>query len=260
MPNAHLMLGQVMHERLRPARNRFVYPVFCLQLRTDALDSLTQPWFGVDCWRPLSIRQRDYGPRNGESLDAWIRQLLRDHALPADGAIWLHTFPRVFGFAFNPVNFWFCHDQAGHFTAMLAEVNNTFGEHHRYLLVPADAPSADGFVEMHSPKVFHVSPFCPVKGQYRFRVRRQADRLFVGIDYDDGNGPLLRTAVGGHLLAFTPRRLAAALLRQPFLTVGVVARIHLQALRLLIKRVPFFRKPAPPQAPLTLSTADESRP
>jgi hypothetical protein len=260
MTTAQLLIGQVMHERLRPVRNHFVYPVFSVLLRTNALATLKQFWFGVDCWRPMSIRQRDYGPRSGEALDGWMRGLLRDAGLPDDGEIWLQTFPRLFGYAFNPVNFWYCHDRDGRLAAMLAEVNNTFGEHHRYLLVPAGEPDGQGWLEMHSPKVFHVSPFCEVKGSYRFRVRRQAGTRFVGIDYDDGDGLLLRTAVGGRLAAFTGRALATALLRQPFLTLGVVARIHLQALRLWRMRVPFFRKPTPPATPLTLSTADESRP
>jgi hypothetical protein len=82
--------------------------------------------------RPLSLRTRDYGPRDGSDLELWMRTLLAEQGIAADGEIWLQTFPRVLGYAFNP-SAWHCHDAHGRLRAVLAEVN-TFGETHRYLL------------------------------------------------------------------------------------------------------------------------------
>ncbi|AZN38204.1 DUF1365 domain-containing protein [Iodobacter ciconiae] len=263
MRTAYLLTGQVMHERLRPVQNRFVYPVFCLRLNLAYLGELNNRWFGVDCWRPLSIATRDYGARDGSDLQGWMRGLLKDAAIEADGEIWLQTFPRIFGYAFNPVNFWFCHDKNGGLRAVLAEVNNTFGEHHRYLLQAAEGGDIRADSDLHSIKALHVSPFCPVEGHYQFCFKNSPDSAFVAIDYFDQEGLLIKTAIAGRHHSFTPAHLRRALLAQPFLTLGVVAKIHWQALRLWLKRVPFYRKPQPPlhpvSHPLHLRSSKESQ-
>ena len=81
--SAEIIVGQVMHERLRPVRNRFVYPVFCLRLDLAQLGSLRNRWFAVDRWAPLSLRTRDYGPRDGSSLLDWMRGVLWDAGINA---------------------------------------------------------------------------------------------------------------------------------------------------------------------------------
>ncbi|WP_018152742.1 DUF1365 domain-containing protein [Leeia oryzae] len=250
-PAAILIRGQVMHHRLRPAVNRFVYPVFCVRLNLDRLNELSSRWFGVNRWRPLSIRTADYGPRNATPLAGWMREVLTREGVVVDGEIWLQTFPRVLGFVFNPVSFWFCHDRQGGLKAVLAEVNNTFGEHHHYLLTAPGGERIHNDTVLLCRKLMHVSPFCPVEGRYAFRFRESADHSFVGIDYHDRNGLLIKTSIGGHKQPFAATSLRQAFMTQPLLTLGVVARIHWQALRLWLKKVPFFRKPAPPVLPFT---------
>ncbi|MQQ99751.1 DUF1365 domain-containing protein [Glaciimonas soli] len=243
---AYLIRGQVMHERLRPAHNRFVYPVFYLRLNLTRLDECSSPWFGIDRWRPMSLRTSDYGPRDGSSLTLWMRTILADNSIAADGAIWLQTFPRIFGFVFNPVNFWYCYDKEENLRAVLAEVNNTFGETHRYLLTSKPQQSISAETVLACQKRLHVSPFCDVRGEYRFRFRDTKNTAFVGIDYYDDDGLLLKTAIGGHTQIMQSPALLRALISQPFMTLGVVARIHWQALKLWRKRVHLFRKPQPP--------------
>lgn len=261
MEGAELITGQVMHERMRPVRNRFVYPVFCIRVDLARLHTLDSRWFGVDRRRVLSLRTADYGPRDGSNLLDWIRGVLREAGLPADGPVHLQTFPRVFGYAFNPVSFWYCHDAAGALRAVMAEVNNTFGEHHRYLLYAKDGAPIGKHTILACPKQLYVSPFCQVEGSYFFRFRDAGDGRFVGIDHDDLQGLLMRTAIGGHAQPFTPANLRRALLRQPLLTVGVVARIHWQALRLWLRRVPLqARPPAPDTASETSLPAQETTP
>jgi len=243
-PAAQLVHGQVMHARLRPAPHRFVYPLFYVRLNLARLDACNSRWFGVDRWRPLSIRRRDYGPRDGSSLELWMRALLREHHIAADGEIWLQTFPRVAGYVFNPVSFWHCHDADGRLCAVLAEVNNTFGESHRYLMRVATTEGGSGTAR--ADKQMHVSPFCEVEGHYRFRFRLGGASHCTGLDYHDSDGLLLRTALSGRPVPMTDRALAGALLRYPVLGLGIVFRIHWQALRLWLKRVPFFSKPPAP--------------
>ncbi|MCU6497648.1 DUF1365 domain-containing protein [Rugamonas sp. A1-17] len=249
-PAAELVHGQVMHARLRPAPHRFVYPLFYVRLNLARLDECNTRWFGVDRWRPLSIRRRDYGPRDGSSLEQWMRALLREHRIEADGEIWLQTFPRVAGYVFNPVSFWHCHDAAGRLCAVLAEVNNTFGETHRYLMRVSH--NSGGTATATADKQLHVSPFCAVRGHYRFRFRLDGASHCTGLDYDDGDGPLLRTALSGRSVPMTDRAVAGALVRYPLLGLGIVFRIHWQALRLWLKRVPWFSKPPAPDHPTTV--------
>ncbi|MFL9864395.1 DUF1365 domain-containing protein [Paraburkholderia fungorum] len=246
-PPAWLLTGKVMHERLRPKHHRFTYPVFYVRCDLDRLASLDSGWFGIDRWRPLSLHQRDHGPRDGSDLATWMRAQLSAAGIDeADGKIWLQAFPRVFGYAFNPVSFWFCHDRDDRLRALLVEVRNTFGERHCDLLSAAGNTPITAETELKCRKVLHVSPFCRVEGRYEFRVRQTSNSVSVSIDYKDADGLLIRTAVGGRLKPMTRPAALAALLRQPMLTVGVVARIHWQALRLAIKKAPFYGKnPAP---------------
>lgn len=243
---AYLMRGQVMHARLRPVKHRFVYPVFCVRINLARLADSNNMWFGVNRWRPMSLRTRDYGARDTSSPDTWMRAQLADAGLPNDGDIWLQTFPRLFGIVFNPVSFWYCHDNTGALRAVMAEVNNTFGETHRYLLAGEDGQPITAASTLVCNKVMHVSPFCEVRGTYRFRLRDTATSMFVGIDYDDGNGPLIHTAIGGKPEVLTALAACKALLSQPFMTIGIIVKIHWQAFKLWRMRVPFFRKPDRP--------------
>jgi DUF1365 family protein len=244
--------GQVRHTRLRPARNAFAYPTYFLMLPMRRLasepdDALHRNRFGL-----ISFHDRDHGD-GGEDALAWLEGLLHAHGITdADGEIWLHTYPRVLGYVFKPVSFWYCHRADGSLSAIVVEVNNTFGERHCYLL---DGPELAYGRELRTSKVFHVSPFCKVEGDYRFRFMRTArgsalhpDRTVVRIDHDDAQGPLLQTSVSGVLEPLTHRATRRAFFGMPLMTFGVLARIHWQALRLWLKRVPFISKPEPPQA------------
>lgn len=248
---AEIIVGTVMHERLHPRKHRFSYPVFCLRVNLARLDELNNLWFGVDCPRPMSLRRKDYGPRDGSCLLTWVRTLLSDAGLPHDGEVHLQTFPRMLGYGFNPVSFWYCHDAQGALRSVLAEVNNTFGERHLYLLQAKDAAAITRQSRLECRKVFHVSPFCKVEGHYQFSFRDGEQARFAGIDYHDAEGLLMRTCISGKSLAYSHANLRRCLLRQPMLTLGVMARIHWQALRLWLRKVPFYRKPEPPNAMLS---------
>ena len=240
--------GAVTHERLAPVRNRFTYPLACLRLPLSRLDDVKVPLLGIDRWAMFSFRSRDHGPRDGSPLLPWIRDLLARHGLAGctDGEVVLQTMPRQFGYVFNPVSFWFCHDSSGRLRAVLAEVSNTFGEHHNYLVHHDDGRPIGRHDVLRARKVFHVSPFFDVRGEYRFGFGERDDLRFVTIDYWADGALQLSTRIGGRAVELDGRAMARWLVRSPFMTLGVVARIHWQALRLWIKRVRFFRKPALP--------------
>ncbi|WP_331491776.1 DUF1365 domain-containing protein [Cupriavidus campinensis] len=239
-----------MHDRLRPARNRFAYPVFCLRIDIDGLPALQQWWFGIDRRRPFSLHTRDYGPRDGTSLGKWIRPRLAALGLPDDGPIWLQTTPRIFGYVFNPVSFWYCYDKAGALRALVAEVNNTFGDHHAYLVTAPDLGVIHSRTVLATRKRLHVSPFNTVQGHYAFQVRETESTAYAGIDYYDDNGLVLRTSIGGHKSPLTLGRMLLAVARQPWAAIAVIVRIHWQAFRLWRMSVPFHGKHPPSVPPI----------
>ena len=250
--SARLFFGQVMHRRLRPAANRFVYPVYFCLLPLARIEQSASALFSVNRWNLFSFHFADHGARDGSHPLPWLRQLLQREGIAADGEIWLQCFPLLLGFVFNPISLWFCHDRNGDLKAVLAEVNNTFGERHNYLLAHPDGrPIGDGET-LQRRKVFHVSPFMDVAGYYRFRFHARPgdggtpDWRLTRIDHGDAGGDLLHTSIAGKGEALASAPLLKAFFRFPLLTVGVVLRIHWQAFKLWLKRVPFFTKPEPP--------------
>ena len=240
--------GQVRHARVRPVRNAFAYPTYFLMLPLRALHRDGSKLLAHNRPAALSFFDRDHGD-GGDNALAWLDPLLRSAGIDdATGEAWLHCYPLVLGHTFKPVSFWYCHREDGSLRAILVEVNNTFGERHCYLL---DRPAYG--VELQAEKAFHVSPFCAVEGRYRFRFMVDAprERTVARIDYDDAQGLLLQTSVSGELEPLTRSAARRALLRYPAMTLGVIGRIHWQALKLWFKRVRFLRKPPPPDAFLT---------
>ena len=190
---AMLGFGHVRHARLKPVHNAFAYKTYFLMLPMRALQANGAGHLARNRWSPLSFFDTDHGDgrsmRDGGAL-AWLDALLQSEGIAdAAGEIWLHCYPRVLGFTFKPVSFWYCHRTDGTLRATVVEVNNTFGERHCYLL---DQPHYG--VEQRAKKVFHVSPFCPVEGGYRFRFMLTPDKLrtVARIDYDDASGPVMK--------------------------------------------------------------------
>ena len=210
---------------------------------------LKVPLLGIERANFFSFRRRDHGARDGSALLPWLQRVLDTHGLRAvcDGEVVLQTMPRVFGYVFNPVSFWFCHDASGALRVVLAQVNNTFGERHNYLVHHADVRTIESGDELRARKVFHVSPFFPLSGEYRFRFERRARVHAVQIDLWDEGVLQLSTRIGGRAEVLDGHAMRRWLLRQPLMTLGVIARIHWQALRLAMRRVRFHRKPLPPQ-------------
>ena len=247
-----ICFGGVMHARLRPRRNVFRYRVFFMRLPLSRLERLRNFFFSINRWNLFSFHYADHGARDGSSPERWIRRLLASEGIEnADGEVVLQTFPRVLGYVFNPVSFWLCHDRDGGLRAILCEVNNTFGEHHNYLLTHPEGGVIKPDDVLETRKVFHVSPFCEVSGKYAFRFRFKEASCDVRIDYDDPEGRLLRTAIWGRASAFSAGGLLRAFFLYPWMTVGVVARIHWQALKLWVGGVPYVPKPLPPQQETT---------
>jgi len=242
--------ARVRHRRLRPRAHAFAYPSCFLLLPMRSLRATPQPAVNRNTRGWLSFHDADHGDGRTDSL-AWLEELLhREGVADAGGEIWLHCLPRVLGYAFKPVSFWYCERADGALAAIVVEVNNTFGERHCYLL---RGPELAWGTELTAAKVFHVSPFCRVEGHYRFRFTRSADgqRLVARIGHDDSTGLLLQTSVSSRFQPLTAASARAAVLAAPGMSLLLILRIHWQALRLALKRVPFFAKPPPPGRSVT---------
>ena len=249
MKNEVLGFGRVYHCRHGHKVNRFTYPTFFLFLNSrdevNYLRTLRHQFRGV-----LNFKGADYlnsaGGVDGKggALDARIRSFLtRNFNFTAD-TIWLQTMPRMFGFVFNPVSFWYCM-ASDKLEAVLVEVNNTFGERHFYWLGPELMQGPESWIE--ARKVFHVSPFLPVEGFYRFRFRIAAEAVRADIHYFSQDGKLsLTTWIEGRFKSMRELTWLRLMWNYGWMTPLVVMRIHLQALRLFLKRVRFHHKPPPP--------------
>ena len=228
--------AKVMHKRLFPKVNQFTYGVYYIALPLPAKKLPS---------RLLSFHQQDHGARDGGDVGAWARTILKTYGLDVLVTnITLITMPRVLGYVFNPVSFFMCFDKDKQLRAVICEVHNTFGEQHCYLCARADhAPlSPDEWLE--ADKLFHVSPFLPRNGHYKFRFALAENQLGIWIDYYDveSNKQLL-TALTGRLTPLDSASLNRAFWSHPLVTLMVIALIHWQAAKLTSKGVKYIVKP-----------------
>lgn len=239
-----LYRGNVVHTRLKPMRHHFRYPAFFICFPLSRKAELRQGLFGLERINLFSYHEADHG--DGRDSAAWVRGILARFGVTADGEIWLQAQPRLLGFVFNPVSFWYCEDRDGTLRAVVCEVNNTFGEKHCYLLTAPGGGAISADTNLRAQKVFHVSPFFPVEGEYRFRFRLEQGRRTVRIDYWQSGEPVLMTALTGEARPLTAGELLGTVGRLGWATVMVVVRIHWQALKLWLKGAKFHKKPVPP--------------
>lgn len=251
---AAIYIGSVMHARFAPKRHAFRYRVFNFLLDIDALDAAHEAtrWFSVNRFNLFSFHLRDHGPADGSSLRAWAESMLHDAGIATDGGpIGLLCFPRVLGYAFNPLSVWYCWSRDGTLQAVIHEVRNTFGERHSYLVKPRGAMHLQDGETHAAVKCFHVSPFMPMAMHYRFRVAAPADHLDVLVDEYDDHTHVLRARLQGVRRPFTDTVLMKCLVSIPLMTFKVTAMIHWQALRLLLRGFRFHAKPVPSSTPVT---------
>jgi len=251
-----IFFTRVMHRRLFPVQYRFDYRVFSLLLDIDALDRLPTRLrlgrFALFKGNLFRFDPADHGPRDGSALRPWVEALLGARGIDLDGGrIRLLCFPRVLGYGFNPLSLWYCEHRDGRLRAVIAEVSNTFGEHHFYLLAnggqPIDWPLRD-----RAQKCFHVSPLMDMLGEYHFRLSEPSDHLAVLIrQYDDQGQLKLVATQTGHGEPLTDAALSRAFRRTPLMTFKVMVAIHWQALKIWLSGARYFPKPEPPRQEVT---------
>lgn len=240
----YLLTGHTWHGRKGAIRNAFRYGVDYVLVDAEA-ELKTPSLFSRNARNVVSLHDRDHGGSPGKGRGAaWVRDILRDTDVPAPARIRLLTQPRVLGYVFNPVSFWFCDDEYGQTTAIIAEVTNTFGDRHSYLCTTPEGPiTRDSLIDVQ--KLMHVSPFQPQTGAYRFQFDLRDDRIGIKIDYGRDGGGVIATLVGD-VTQMTNAGLLGAMIRRPFGSLRVLALIHWQALKLKLKGAKYRNRPAPP--------------
>ncbi len=260
--NSCLYECDVLHHRFAPKPHRFVYRIFLFALDLDELDTLHHRLrlFSVGKRNFYSFRERDFFPSHerlhnpssgptekqaspGQKLKERVSAHLAAHGIDLTGGrVVLVTLPRVAGYLFNPVSFYFCYDRTGACVAALTEVTNTFREVKPYFL--GRETQRDGAFRLRVPKQFYVSPFSDVDVAFDFVLRPPGERLAIQIDDYIGATRMLTSTHTGPQRALTGTRLAWYTVKYPLLTLRIITLIHWHALLLWAKRVKWYPKAA----------------
>jgi hypothetical protein len=236
--------GRTTHVRFAPVRRAFAYRLFWLYLDIDRIADAQTRLFSYNRPNLFSFFDRDHGDRSGAGLRLWCERTFAEAGVLLEGGpIRLLTFPRMFGHVFNPLSIFFGFDGVGALKGVIYEVNNTFGETHSYAFAISEAHPLMGH---DAAKRFHVSPFLDVEGCYRFALQPPGERVGLSVENWAGDALTHRATLAGRRAPLTDAALLRVLAALPFMTLGVVAAIHWQALRIWRAGVGYRPKPSPP--------------
>lgn len=255
--NSVIYTGFVEHTRFIPVYHQLRYPLYVYGLDLDELEVLdkTLPFFGYNRFRPAAIHDTDYldyGP--GKIKDKLYAHLKREGLDTRIRRVVLITSARYFNHIFNPVSFYFCFSDADAPAAVVAEVNNTFGERHVYIPRPAE-PNDDnenGDRRFVAEKNFFVSPFNTLDGSYEFFFSPLSPEINIRINLIRSGEIAFKARLNGIPKPLTAGSHLAMMLRHPLTPHLTMGRILWQAAKLRLgKKLPFQEKPAPTH-PMTI--------
>ena len=244
MDNA-IATGRVWHRRTAPQTHRFAYRLYFTLFDVERIDDLcdVSRWWSRESWNLVTFRRSDFiGPHEVSIARAVRDRVEQAHGVRPAGRIFLLTHLRQWGSCFNPVSFYLCLDAAGQLQFLVAEIHNTpWNERHAYVLDARDQPGPD--YRFCFDKTFHVSPFLPMNLSYDWRFSLSEDRIAVHMMVMDGESECFQAGMQLALEPLSPAAMRRMPLRYPLLTARVMAAIYWQALRLWLRRIPFFPHP-----------------
>ena len=240
--------GRVRHRRFAPVENMFRYRLFMMYLDLAELPGLFDEY---SLWSPerpnlAHFRRRDHLGAAEIPLDQSVREVVRQQTgNSVDGPIRLLTHLRYFGFRFNPVSFFLCFDRQGReVETIVGEVNNTpWGEQHPYVLSEALNLGTARKKCYRFAKAFHVSPFMSMEQEYTWYFTTPGRSLAIQMENREAQNRFFDATLTMRRTEISARSLSRVLLQYPLMTARVVAAIHWQALRLYLKKCPFYPHP-----------------
>lgn len=239
--------GYVEHKRLQPREHAFRYNVCFYGFDLDDLNRLdrTLPLFGYNRLRPTALFDRDYLDEGDESIRSKVQKRLADEPFASEIArIYLITAPRYFNYVFNPVSFYYVCSASGDMLCVLTEVNNTFGEKHLYVLKDPKRSERTNTLLFEARKVFHVSPFNTIEGDYLFSFSVPGDVVDISIELKQTEEILFQARLYGRALSLTAGNHIRQLVRHPLVSHLTMPRILFEAARLfLTRRLKYVEKP-----------------
>ena len=239
--------GHVEHTRLHPLRHQFRYSAFMMYLDLAELDRVfTGSLFWSTRWPTVAwFRRRDHLGDPRQPLDEAVRDLVEQQVgtRPA-GPIRLLTNLRYFGYVMNPVSYYYCFDEHEKLQAVVAEIHNTpWGERHCYVIPRQKNQSSDTVIRFDHPKAFHVSPFMPMDLRYHWQFNTPGPELDVKVSLSRKQQHIFHAELTLSRLTLTAWNRTRTLVRFPFMTAKVIAAIYWQALRLRLKKFPYYAHP-----------------
>ena len=240
--NSIIYNGKVIHRRFKPKEHYFKYNVFSLLIDLDELEIIQNKIkiFSYNKFNIISFYETDHGPRDGTSLKKWIIKNLKDIGINNENIqIKLLCYPRIFGYAFNPLSVFFIYNKNSELISILYEVKNTFGEQHTYIF---KLQKTDELIEHTCKKKFHVSPFIEMDCTYFFKITKPEEKILVYIDERDNESKLLVALQEGVKVNLNNKNLIKNYLSHPLMSFKIILAIHFEAFRLWIKGVKLIKK------------------
>ena len=240
IPNEVIYTGKIMHMRLIPKKHKFQYRFFSLFLDIDILD---QPknnlsFFSVNKFNLFSFYESDHGSRDGRPLRPWIDDQLKRKKMPGADKIFLLSFPRMFGYVFNPFSAYFCYTN-GLLSSIIYEVKNTFGDQITY--IKTANPKKSELIQHDQEKKMYVSPFIEMAQVYSFSLKPPGKKLSIRISQSGKDGETLVATQNGKAIELNNFNLLRCLITQPLMTFKVIFGIHWEALLLFLKGMKFHK-------------------
>lgn len=234
VPGQALYVGTVVHRRVSPVKHRLRYRVFSVLADLDDIGGLARRCrlFSHNRWNALSLYDRDHADGATPDLAWFVRDLVNRRLGFVPERVFMLTFPRVFGYVFNPLTSYFCFNRDG-LAAAVYEVNNTFGGRTHYV---CSIDTTDGETATASAgKRLLVSPFNGEHGRYGFRLRFSGESITQGVALKEAGKPIVNTSYAASHVEATDFNIVGLLTRFPFMTLKVVGGIHVEAARLWLK-------------------------
>lgn len=231
-----MLSGEVVHKRVFPIRHKLKYGTFSILLDLDNTAGVCENCrlFSYNSWNVLSFFDKDHADGTQENLAQYARTLVSEELdIQQIGKVFLMTYPRVFGYVFNPLSVYFCHAPDSECVALIFEVSNTFGGRKTYV------QRIEGTRIEHARKQLVVSPFNGNAGEYTFRADQSGEFLTIGVTLRERETPVLNTWYKVKCVGFTDWHILRLSISRPLMTMKVIAAIHFEALKLWLKGLRF---------------------